>query len=158
MKDSSDVGKTILRRSAAAWRSATLMELALAPKSQARVAFSCSSASFPAPPPVALKIDAPWPQDSMLTPATTRDPMSQAKAGVTVGAVVVAAPASKQRATNAFCRMMRSWAVPFPTASAVQIGGMSDSEGALVRHNSFVTCSIPHRFLGVFFLSATASS
>ena len=55
----------------------------------------------------------------MLTPAKTRAPMSQVKVGVTIGAVVVAAPASKQQATNAFCKIMRSWATPFPTASAV---------------------------------------
>ena len=39
-------------------------------------------------------------------PAKTRAPMSQAKVNVTMEAVVVAAPASKQQATNAFCRMM----------------------------------------------------
>jgi hypothetical protein len=95
------------------------MVLTLAPESHALAALSCSSASLPAPPHAALKIEAPWPYDSMLTPAKTRASMSQAKVGVTMGAVVVAAPASKQRAMNAFCRIMRSWATPFPTASAV---------------------------------------
>ena len=28
-------------------------------------------------------------------------------------------PASKQQATNAFCRIMQSWATPIPTATAV---------------------------------------
>ena len=95
------------------------MVLALAPKSHALAALSYSAASLPAPPHAALKIEAPWPYDSMLTPAKTRAPMSQANVGVTMGAVVVAAPASKQQATNAFCRIMQSWAAPFPTASAV---------------------------------------
>jgi hypothetical protein len=41
-------------------------------------------------------IEAPWLYDTMLTLAKTRAPMSQAKAGVTMGAIVVAAPVSKQ--------------------------------------------------------------
>ena len=95
------------------------MALALAPRSHALAALSCSAASLPAPPHAALKIEAPWQYDSMLTLAKTRAPMSQAKVGITLGAVEVAAPASKQQATNAFCRIMQSWATPFPTASAV---------------------------------------
>jgi hypothetical protein len=45
--------------------------------------------------------------------------MSWAMSGATMGAVVVAAPAPRQQATHAFCRIMQSWATPFPTASAV---------------------------------------
>ena len=48
----------------------------------------------------------------MLTPAKSRAPMPQIMVDVTIGAVVVAAPASKQKTTNAFCRMMQSWAAP----------------------------------------------
>ena len=45
--------------------------------------------------------------------------MPQIMVDVTIGAEVPAAPASKQQTTNAFCRMMQSWAAPFLTASIV---------------------------------------
>ena len=48
----------------------------------------------------------------MLTSAKSRAPMPQIMVDVTIGAVVVAAPASKQQTTNTFCRMMQSWAGP----------------------------------------------
>ena len=38
--------------------------------------------------------------------------MPQIMVDVTTGAEVIAAPASKEQTTNAFCRMMRSWAAP----------------------------------------------
>jgi hypothetical protein len=46
----------------------------------------------------------------MLTPAKSRAPMPQIVVDVTIGAEVIAAPASKEQTTNVFCRMMQSWA------------------------------------------------
>ena len=38
--------------------------------------------------------------------------MPQIMVDVTIGAEVIAVPTSKEQTTNAFCRMMQSWAAP----------------------------------------------
>jgi hypothetical protein len=89
------------------------MVLPPAPKYIALAAFILYSASFPVPPHAVLKIEAPWPYDSMLTPAKTKITVFLAKVGVIIGAIVAAASASRQQFNNAFCQIIKSWATLF---------------------------------------------
>lgn len=64
-------------------------------------------------------MEAPWLYDSILILANARACMTLSKAGVNQQVVSIAALTSKQQATNAFCKIMWSWAYPLPSPSAM---------------------------------------
>ena len=67
IKERHDIGRTTLKWSASACRSAKLIVLALAPKFYALAAFSCSLVSFSAPPHGLLKFESLGNETKILT-------------------------------------------------------------------------------------------